>query len=229
VGPASLSQSFKRRKRLTTFAAKCIIERAAPHRNCVVRTNFIRNTTTTTLALSLDLKQIRIRPLQDKDAIRRFSCGVREIDGWCVKALKRCNTNRSRVFCAHIGENASAIGFYSLTFSSESQAKIMDRTERQLWTNGVPLVYLEYIAVLKSSQGLGLGSFMLMNALQRAYEVSKHVAFYGVGLRSLNSRTTEIYQKLGFAIAPEEGEMPLMILPIWSIGDLFGERSRFSQ
>lgn len=65
---------------------------------------------------------------------------------------------------------------------------------------------------------------MMIDCLKRAYMVSQNVAFYGVGLRSLNERTTGIYQKYGFGTAKgeEDSSTPLMILPIWSLDDLFG-------
>jgi ribosomal protein S18 acetylase RimI-like enzyme len=90
-----------------------------------------------------------------------------------------------------------------------------------MWGNGVPLIYLQYLAVQKSCQGQGVGTFLLIDALRRAHFISSHVAFYGVGLRSLNERSTALYKKYGFAIAPEEDAFPLMILPIWTINDLF--------
>ena len=63
---------------------------------------------------------------------------------------------------------------------------------------------------------------MLMNALQRAFFVSNHVPFYGVALRSLNDKTTKFYHKMGF-VQRESAQHPLMILPIWTIRDLFGK------
>ncbi|TIO99582.1 MAG: N-acetyltransferase, partial [Mesorhizobium sp.] len=74
-------------------------------------------------------------------------------------------------------------------------------------------------------QNCGLGKMLLVDSLRRAHLVSKHVAFYGVGLRSLNDRTTALYSKYGFAVAPDEDKFPLMILPIWSINDLFEGRT----
>lgn len=40
-------------------------------------------------------------------------------------------------------------------------------------------------------------------------------------LRSLNDQTTNLYKEFGFGIAPNEDAHPLMILPIWTIVDLF--------
>ena len=45
-----------------------------------------------------------------------------------------------------------------------------------------------------------IGTILLLNALERAYMVCKNVAIYGVALRSLNDRTTKLYQRYGFVI-----------------------------
>lgn len=169
----------------------------------------------------MDLNQLRISPLTSKDAVRKFSCGESDIDRWIQKADKWSEQNRSRLFCAHAAGNSKAMGFYSLSFSSEDQAKLAGKQERVLWSKGVPLVYLQYLAVQQSCQNCGIGTMLLIDALRRAHFIGKHVAFYGVGLRSLNERTTALYGKYGFAVAPDEDKFPLMILPIWSINDLF--------
>jgi hypothetical protein len=58
-----------------------------------------------------------------------------------------------------------------------------------------------------------------MNALIRAYNVSKNVSVFGVALTSLNENTTRLYQRYGFGVR-DEGHNPTMILPIWSLWDL---------
>ncbi len=73
---------------------------------------------------------------------------------------------------------------------------------------------------MRMQQRNGIGRILLMNALKRAFIVSRDLPFYGVALRSLNDRTTEFYKKMGFAQRENTGH-PLMILPIWTIRDLF--------
>lgn len=172
----------------------------------------------------MDLSQIRISPFSSKDAIRNFSCGHSDIDKWLAKAPKWSEQNKARLFLAHTQGNSKAMGFYSLSFSSEDRTKLAGKQDQQIWGSGVPLIYLQYLGVQRTCQNCGLGKMLLVNALERAYMVSKHVAFYGVGLRSLNERTTALYTKYGFAVAPDEDKFPLMILPIWSITDLFEGR-----
>ncbi|MDX0232900.1 GNAT family N-acetyltransferase [Sinorhizobium meliloti] len=173
---------------------------------------------------SLDLDRIKISPLPSKESIHKFRCGESDIDYWVGnKAAKWHTQNRSKVFIAHDEGSQTARGFYSLSFSTEEGSKLASHQDRSIWSSGVPLIYLGYLAVQRSCQREGLGTLLLMNCLQRAHEVSRHVAFYGVGLRSLNEKTTQLYQKYGFGIANgEDSKHPLMILPIWTLNDLFG-------
>lgn len=164
----------------------------------------------------------QITHLQSRDCLRRFSCGEREIDRWAKeKAHKFHDKRRARVFCARLSSGSDAIGFYCLSLSTEQSTKIV-AADRDAWKNGAPLVYIDYLAVASARQGNGIGTLLLVDALQKSYEVSRFVAPYGVALRSLNTRTTKLYERFGFGIAPdEEGPSPLMILPIWSVVDLF--------
>jgi hypothetical protein len=66
---------------------------------------------------------------------------------------------------------------------------------------------------------------LLMNALQRSYYIGQNVAVFGVALRSLNERTTKLYQKYGFGLR-EETKNPLMVLPIWSLNELIEGQPR---
>jgi ribosomal protein S18 acetylase RimI-like enzyme len=170
---------------------------------------------------SLDLQQIKIIPLVENLSIHKFRCNVAEIDKWAKdKAQKFHSQNRTRIFCAVNGATNVLCGFYSMSFSSEDARKLNDRYREIYNTSGVPLVYIGYLAVSSNCQREGLGSFMLVDALRRAHLVAQHVAFYGVALRSLNERTTALYEKFGFGKRDNEN-FPLMILPIWTINDLF--------
>lgn len=170
----------------------------------------------------LDLTQIQITHLQSKECLKKFSCGEREIDHWVKsKAEKFHSKGRAKVFVARLKGNASALGFYSLSFSLENNSKLLNQDDRDAWKDGAPLVYVDYVAVNKTMQGNGIGKLLLIDALKRSNFVFENVAFFGVALRSLNDQTTNLYKEFGFGIAPNEDAHPLMILPIWTIVDLF--------
>lgn len=174
----------------------------------------------TVAANSLDLKAIRVKPLNGRTPLQKFNCGNQDINSFATgKAHKWAEQGRARVFAGHVGDNPTALGFYSLSFSTEEGNKLGGRGAQLYKDDRVSIIYLNYLGVRMSCQREGLGTFLLMDALRRAHRVSYDVAFYGVGLRSLNERTTKFYEKFGFGtITPGE---PMMLLPIWTINDLF--------
>jgi len=173
---------------------------------------------------SLDLKSIRISGLSNNIDITRFNCGVHEIDSWIGrKCHKAHEQNKTKVFYAHFEGGTTALGIYTLSLSFENTNKL-EGEERNLYKSQFPAIYLGQLAVLRGYQNQGLGTLLLLNALNRSYLISKHVSYYGVALRSLNERTTALYEKYGFTKRDDDAT-PLMILPVWSLQDLFGTPS----
>jgi GNAT superfamily N-acetyltransferase len=167
----------------------------------------------------LDLALLRVAPLASKTTLDRFDCGDHDINGFAKKAHKFDERNRARVFCGHLGEAAWGLGFYSLSVMVEDKRKLGTR-QAEVYDFGAPLIYVDALGVRLRYQGGGLGRMLLIDALKRAHSVSKNVAVYGVALRSLNDRTTAFYEKHGFGVI-EDGKTPLMVVPIWTLEDLF--------
>lgn len=174
---------------------------------------------------NLDLRSIKIVQIPDKQCVKRFSCGVDSIDNWASdKAHKFHLQDRSRVFCAVNQKSTAAAGFYALSFSPINSNLLFFQHADRYKDGSAPFIYIDWLAVQKPLQGGGLGTLLLMNALQRSYAVSRNVAIYGVALRSLNDRTRAKYEKHGFVVR-EEAAFPLMILPIWILRDLFERKA----
>ena len=114
---------------------------------------------------------------------------------------------------------------YTLSIRSEDAKILLDH--EQVPEKHFPAIYLGTLAVAHYCQSNGLGTILLMNALQRSYYVAQNVAVFGVALRSLNERTTKLYERYGFGLR-ENCPNPLMVLPVWSLNDLI-ERSRAPQ
>lgn len=171
-----------------------------------------------------NIQKIRIGRLVKEETVKNFSCGVSEIDKWCRnKGFRHHQQNRTKIFCAHEGEGTKLLGFYCLSFAAPNEIQLDDQQYREIYRgNGIPLIYIQYIAVIRSCQRHGLGTLLIINALQRVITVAGHVAFYGVGIRPINEEAASLYQKFGFRAKEHTEAHPLMILPIWTVADLFG-------
>lgn len=166
--------------------------------------------------------RVQLKAIESRETLRNFCCGVSEIDRWAKqKAHKLHERGRARVKIATAADGVAPLGFYSLTHSIAEAKKLLRNEDRDVWDNA-PILYIGYIAVDRSRQRSGIGSVMLIDALRSAHSVHKIAPLYGVGLRALNQDAQRLYEKMGFQKAPNEsGETPLMILPIWTIADLF--------
>jgi GNAT superfamily N-acetyltransferase len=172
----------------------------------------------------LDLRNITITRLSDDHYISNFSCGEPQIDRFiCRKARKYHDRNRVKLFCAHPRDMHTVYGLYTLTMKIEETNKLLQNERDYVSDRHFPAIYIGTLAVLSRYQRNGLGTILLMDALRRSHHVSQHVAVFGVALRSLNERTTRLYQRYGFGLR-DQGQTPLMVLPIWSLNELFEGR-----
>jgi len=172
-----------------------------------------------------DFREVRISPLSASHVLRGFRCGESALDHWVRnKALKCQKAHRSRIFCVHKEGSASVLGLYPLSMTSEAVDLLLLEERRHLQKGEYfPVIYIQILAVADRCQDAGLGTILLANALERSHRVSQNVVVFGVALRSLNDRTTELYERYGFGIRGRGDPNPMMILPIWSLNDVLGD------
>ena len=117
----------------------------------------------------------------------------------------------------------SPLAFYSLSLKQEQPSKLLSEDDRNSWKVGAPFLYLDFLAVLRSEQGFGLGQLLLSSIMQQTLELCKIAPVYGLALKTLNERTEQYYAKLGFKEAPGEAknQNKLMVLPLQAIRSLF--------
>ena len=66
---------------------------------------------------------VNIKPFADETVVNRFSCGKRPLDQFIKsKAKKSVRRHECRVFCAHLGDSETVIGYYALQVGSDSVA-----------------------------------------------------------------------------------------------------------
>lgn len=169
----------------------------------------------------LDLSGLEIRPIRSKASVKNFDCGEYHINSWIRdKAFKYHDSDRNRVFCAFTRGSETPSGLFALSFSPIASNMLFGQDADKYKDGSAPFVYLDWLAVQKQVQSNGLGTIMLLNALEKAADIDKNVSIYGVALRSLNERTTAYYKRLNF-VERESGRNPLMILPMQAVRDLF--------
>jgi GNAT superfamily N-acetyltransferase len=129
------------------------------------------------------------------------------------------------VFCAFVGDDPVARGFYCLGISA-SEAKYFDAviTRENEGRNYVPFIYLNYLAVRKEHRSQKIGTVLLVNTLERCAHFVKNVGIYGVALHAINERVIKLYSRYGFRQIDDK-KYPFMILPSQSLMDLVDKPS----
>jgi len=111
------------------------------------------------------------------------------------------------------------IGYYSLSAGSLDATTLPEAFRRRLPRYPVPVVLLGPLAVAESNQGMGLGSILLADALQRIAQASQVMAVYAVVVDALNDQAAKFYRQFGFISLPSQ---PLkLFLPMDSVTTLF--------
>jgi len=163
-----------------------------------------------------------------------FSSGVGAVDNFLQKtAGKLMKGGTARVFVAVDPEDASGkvLGFYSINAHSIDYRNLPGRYRRYALADGhIPAAFIGMIGVTTEAQGEGLGSLLLIDALQGACQASERVGTAVVLLDILDcgnpsaiARRQRLYKSFGFQSLPSQPQR--MFLPVATISKLFaGDR-----
>lgn len=169
----------------------------------------------------LDLSQIEIRRICAECSYGKFNSGHRDIDGWLKKkALKRCDRLDSGVQVATpMGDN-QILGYYALKICSEPTKLLTGVHKSSLQREQhYPAIEIEWMGVDKKFQKQGLGTRLLVHALQSSVRAFEYAGGYGVVLTP-EVGTEGFYEQYGFDTYGDELSKR-MVLPSASIVDLF--------
>ena len=144
-----------------------------------------------------------------------------------LSARKQQKDDFTRVFVAVTEESSRILGYYALNAHAVGIAELgRIRPRRALNRASLPALYLSMIAVDKSQQGKGLGTYLLIDALLRACRVSKEAGLKLVILDVINDggdatfqRRREFYRRMGFQSFSDHPQR--MFITIATIREMF--------
>ena len=116
---------------------------------------------------------------------------------------------------AHFPGNAVPTGFYSLMVILEDETAL-DGAARQRARSTNKLfaaVHLEWLAVAKPLHGNGIGRYLLASAIEQFALVATIAGIPFMTVASIDQRTCEFYEKLGFKRFCKPDTSTRMLLP----------------
>ncbi len=109
------------------------------------------------------------------------------------------------------------IGFYTLSASIHALTDLPEHLAQRLprYPN-LPAILLGRLAIAAEHQRKGYGRQLLMNALQRAREATRHVAAFAVVVDAKDEAAIFFYERLGFIrfrSSPSRLFLPITSIP----------------
>jgi len=148
--------------------------------------------------------ELIIAPLGRQHDRKSFECGEPSLNQYLNHyASQDIRRQVNRVFVASPPDAPrQVIGYYSLSAGSLDATALPQAFRRRLPRYPVPVVLLGRLAVAESHQGMGLGSILLADALQRIAQAGQVMAVYAVVVDALNDQAAKFYRQFGFIALP---------------------------
>ena len=128
-----------------------------------------------------------------------FSCGAPELDDY-IRRLASQDMRRdvARVFVATGADAEAVVGYYTLSAAHFQREALPADQAKRLPYYPVPGVLLGRLAVDSSQQGLGLGAYLLMDAIDRVHSASQIIAVQALVVEARDDSAVAFYRKFGF-------------------------------
>lgn len=138
-----------------------------------------------------------MRPDHDRSG---FSCGHASLDEFIRRyAGQNEKSGMSRTFVAVRPGETRVAGYFVLAAGSVAYETLSESQRKRLPRYPVPTAHLGRLAVDRSAQGRGLGSYLLMDALCRVAAADRHIGVHAVEVVAIDDAAKRFYLKYGFA------------------------------
>ncbi len=165
----------------------------------------------------LDLGAVRIEPLGPEHDRLHFACGVPALDRYFREQAGQDAKRRVAAPFVAVDEGR-VIGFYTLSATSILLTEMpSELTKRMPHYPRVPGTLLGRLATDASARGVGLGHFLLVDAMHRAYR--SEIASFAFVVDAIDEAAANFYQREG--LAPLPGSPNRLIRRIADMAALF--------
>jgi GNAT superfamily N-acetyltransferase len=133
-----------------------------------------------------------------------FRCGEPALDTYIrERASQDVRRRAAQVFVANGKAPGEIAGYYSLSAASFDRDDLPVETAKQLPRYPIPAAIIGRLAVASAYQGQRLGSFLLVDAVNRVIGASSTLAVYAVIVDAKNTNAERFYNRFGFAPFPK--------------------------
>ncbi|WKN45790.1 GNAT family N-acetyltransferase [Tunicatimonas pelagia] len=146
----------------------------------------------------------------DKSHNRRsFNCEEQSLTDYIQKQVSQDIKKRLAICFVATDKDSNVIGYYTLTSESLGRELIPEKYIKKVPRNyNAPVILLGRLARDINEKGTGLGEYLLLDALFRAFTLSEEsIGAMAVVVDPINEYAIKFYQKYGFEQLPDSEKM----------------------
>ncbi|MEB3768391.1 GNAT family N-acetyltransferase [Acinetobacter sp. MD2] len=141
---------------------------------------------------------MKIEILQSSHDKKSFNCGQEDLNRFLKQyASQHQKSGTSKTYVALDHEN-KVLGFYCLSSTSISFELIDESFTKRLPRYPLPSVVIGRFAVDLTTQGQGIGKYLLAHALRQVARVSQLIGVNFVVIHAKDQKAASFYQRFGF-------------------------------
>lgn len=138
------------------------------------------------------------QPLEERHAVTRFSCGNAALDEWLrTDALRAQRAGVSRTTVWASAEAATVVAYHSLAPTQLARVDLPSRSLSGGYST-VPGYLIGRLALDRSIQGQGLGTQLLLDAIERVVDASDRVGGRLIAVDAIDDAALRFYEHHGF-------------------------------
>jgi GNAT superfamily N-acetyltransferase len=140
-----------------------------------------------------------IERLDRTHAREEFHCGKTPLDDFLHTLVSQYDKRKlGRTYVAVCPGDNRVYGYYTLASASISFQILPAKAAKKLPRHPVPAVLLARLAVDQTLQGVGLGKYLLIDALKRCVDLSGRLGIHAVEVDAIDEQAKAFYERFGF-------------------------------
>ena len=152
-----------------------------------------------------------LEPLNISHRLEGFDSGVPAIDKWLQERAVQAGLSRSAMTFV-LRKEERVIAFHSLTVGEIVNLEADARLRAGMGNYAIPVLILARMGVHKDFQGLGFGSALLRDAIERTFVISENAGVRALITHPIDASAKAFYLKFGFSENPNRPH-ELYLLP----------------
>jgi GNAT superfamily N-acetyltransferase len=148
-----------------------------------------------------------------------FDCGIPRLNDWLTQQAGQFEKrDLARVYVLVAAGETTVQGYHALSSHTVVFEALPEDQAKGLLRIDLPVVLIGRLAVDQSTQGQGLGEYLLIDALRRAEYLANKVGVRAVEVYAINASARRFYEKYGFL--PLQDDPQHLFLPMHVIRKL---------